>query len=68
MKMINLHDWDCAVGLNEQKVLVCSLIDSDEPPNRVEVVCEHFLEAVNEALSTNYKIYQFSEVSCEGHA
>jgi hypothetical protein len=68
---VALPRWGRAVAFDDDGILVSRPIqladDHDEPLQPVNVVCEHLLNDVNEALGTRFPVDQFPFVSCEAH-
>lgn len=72
---VPLRDWGVCVGLNPDGELLSGILVPDASgawtecgdPRPVELVCEHFLTDVNDALGTHFQPEDFPMVSCEGH-
>lgn len=70
--LCHLPAWGCWVGVGDDGWLyfVCDKADGtmgDDDPAATELVCQHYIDAVNAALGTSFCVVDFPMESCEGH-
>jgi hypothetical protein len=64
---VDLPEWGCVVAVIDDHLHFAPLPGmGDEPLIPVELVCRHFLAAVNAALGADFSTDEFDIVSCEG--
>jgi hypothetical protein len=65
---VELPEWGCVVAVVDGHLHFAPLPDTgDEALIPVDLVCRHFLAAVNGALATDFDPLEFPFVWCEGH-
>lgn len=64
---VELPEWGCVVAIVNDHLYAGSLSGKGgEPLIPVDLVCLHFLAAVNAALGADFSIDEFDLCSCEG--